>query len=504
MLYASLEKSVRESNRFDHVAVASDEHALTYQELLVKVNRFSNVLLELDIGPGQILLAYLDNEPAFLVVMLACAKTGCTFAPIDISLTDDEIGALLSLTKGDIIVCDASDAEHCRQFSQNTISVSAKGDVEETQIVELAAKLLEPGVACMQFSSGSTAASKGILLSEEAFFYRSYYLMRSLGLSVSDKTLCTLPLSHTHGSECLALPTLMAGGTLYLKSPRFSFPLYILEELARLQITFFSSIPQFYDFAVKISGDKTPDLSALRHPFCGSAALAKITSEAFFAKYGVHIKQGYGLAELSVICINLHDEGEIVYDAIGRPIEGIEWKIKDESPNSRHAEAAPQEGELIVRSKAMFSGYINDEQTTRDKLKQGWLHTGDIVAVDGNGLFKIVGRKEDFVKINGLKVYAAEIEAEIIGLEWVKECAVLFEKDELATETIVAYIVPNSIDAKKEPSVLEKELLHYLRGRISDYKIPRQCVICSAFPKSPLGKILKTKIRADCVPAAVT
>ena len=126
----------------------------------------------------------------------------------------------------------------------------------------------------MKFSSGSTAASKGILLSREAFFYRSYLLLQALGLGDDDRTICTLPLSHTHGSECLSLPTLLSCGTLFLKSPKFSFPLYIIEELEKNEITFFSSIPQFYDFAVKLEG-KQYDLSKLRHPFCGSAALAR-------------------------------------------------------------------------------------------------------------------------------------------------------------------------------------------------------------------------------------
>ena len=100
------------------------------------------------------------------------------------------------------------------------------------------------------------------------------------------------------------------------------------------------------------------------------------------------------------------------------------------------------EGELVVRSKAMFAGYLNNEEATRAKLKDGWLHTGDIVSVDRDGLFHIVGRKEDFIKVNGFKVYATEVEKAIIGLDWVKECAVLAEKDAVGSEPIVAHIVP--------------------------------------------------------------
>ena len=93
----------------------------------------------------------------------------------------------------------------------------------------------------------------------------------------------------------------------------------------------------------------------------------------------------------------------------------------------------------------MFSGYLNNEEATRAKLKDGWLHTGDIVSVDRDGLFHIVGRKEDFIKVNGFKVYATEVEKAIIGLTWVKECAVLAEKDAVGSERIVAHIVPDRL-----------------------------------------------------------
>src|SRR5262249_55804291 len=153
-----------------------------------------------------------------------------------------------------------------------------------------------------------------------------------------------------------------------------------------------------YDFAVKLALGNAPDLSSLRLPFCGSAALARTTAEAFHAKYGVHIRQGYGLVELSVICTNMHDGERIAYDSVGKPIEGIEWRIDPDGHDSN-------EGELLVRSKAMFAGYIHDEAATRDKLADGWLHTGDLVSVDDTGMFRIIGRKDDFIKVNGFKVY---------------------------------------------------------------------------------------------------
>jgi acyl-CoA synthetase (AMP-forming)/AMP-acid ligase II len=484
MLWDAIARSIEHADCGRRHAVVSDEATLTYDELIANVEALATGFEGAGIGAGHVVLAYLENVPAFLVALLAASKVGATFAPLEVGLTDAEVAGILGLVRSDLVVCDPSGLARCERFSKNIVCVTPAGVLVEVRAARLPAPPLDGRTGCMQFSSGTTGTSKGVLLGHEAFFYRSHYLMRSLGLRESDRTLCALPLSHTHGAECLALPTLLACGTLFLKSPRFAFPLYILEEIAKHRITFFSAIPQFYDFAVKIELAQAPDIGSLRLPFCGSAALARTTAESFFAKYGLHIRQGYGLAELSVICMNHHEGERIVYDSVGKPIEGIEWRLL----------GGESEGELVVRSKAMFSGYIDDEEATREKLKDGWLHTGDIVSVDGDGMFRIVGRKEDFIKVNGFKVYAAEVETAIIGLDWIKECAVVAEKDALGTERIVAHIVPT--DWTRSPEAMETTLIQHLRTVVSEYKLPRRCVAWTELPKSPLGKILKAKIGA--------
>jgi long-chain acyl-CoA synthetase len=189
--------------------------------------------------------------------------------------------------------------------------------------------------------------------------------------------------------------------------------------------------------------------------------------------------------------MNRHDGDRMSYDSVGKPVEGVEWRI---AGRPGQGTAAESEGELVVRSKAMFSGYLNNQEATLAKLKDGWLHTGDIVSVDRDGLFHIVGRKDDFIKVNGFKVYATEVEKAIIGLAWVKECAVLADKDAVGSERIVAHIVP--ADTAGAPEDMEALLVKELRGVLSEYKLPKRCVVWPALPKSPMGKILKSKIVA--------
>jgi acyl-CoA synthetase (AMP-forming)/AMP-acid ligase II len=225
--------------------------------------------------------------------------------------------------------------------------------------------------------------------------------------------------------------------------------------------------------------------------------LARSTAEAFFARYGVHIKQGYGLAELSVICINRHEGERVVYDSIGTPLDGIEWRLSggDNLSDAENLSGDAKDGELIVRSKAMFSGYLNNPEQTQEKLQNGWLHTGDVVSVDADGLFRVIGRKEDFVKINGYKVYASEVERAIIGIDWIKECAVIAEKNDVGAEFMVAYLVP--ADSDTVTTVPEKDVISFLRQRLSEYKIPKKFVLRNELPKNALGKILKSRIQGQ-------
>lgn len=458
MLWKYFENRITDNNP----AIVWDDDTVTYAELLTRASLLADQMKAMGVGPGCVVLIYLGNVPAFLVTLLASSKLGCAFAPLDLQLKECKV-------QGNLVVSETVVSETKVTFCGNLIQVNRLGDIETTKLSNPMKPLVDNSIACMQFTSGSTGQPKAILLTHEACYYRPYSVKQALGLTHQDRTLCILPLSHPHGAECLALPTLIAGGILFLKSPEFSYPLYILQELERFKITFFSSIPTFYDLAVKLeSVDVKIDV---KHFFCGSASLSEATARAFHEKYGIAIKQGYGLAELALICVNHHDNESIVYRSVGRPIEGIEWRI--------------QQGELLVRSKGVFSGYLNDKTASEKKLKNGWLYTGDIVSIDEHGLFYIVGRQEDFVKIRGFKVSALEVEAELIALSWVKECLVQPTQD----EQLIAYVVPSAWEKTEE--VMRSNLINYLRKRLADYKIPAYWAFREELPKTSLGKIRK-------------
>ena len=134
MHFDRISASVEASGCGEHLAIVSDDASLTYTELLTNIEKFAEKLQASGVQPGNILLAYVENTPAFLVAMIACTKVGCTFAPLDVGLTDAEVENILTLTKSNLVACHVDDVERCQSFSDNIFSVDVSGIIRESNI----------------------------------------------------------------------------------------------------------------------------------------------------------------------------------------------------------------------------------------------------------------------------------------------------------------------------------------------------------------------------------
>ena len=216
---------------------------------------------------------------------------------------------------------------------------------------------------------------------------------------------------------------------------------------------------------------KRYNLTHLRLAFCGSAALNEDTAKMFYEKFSIHIKQGYGLAEICVITLNL--TSTLKYKSIGKPIKAIEYKIADDK-------------ELLVKSNALYSGYINQAS-----LSAEYLATGDLVELDEEDNMYLLGRKTSFININGLKVYPAEIEQIIYSSKLIESCCVKASSDHINGEAIEAHL---SLKSSEDYSEITNKISLYLSDHLEKIKHPKDIYIHLSLPKSPLGKILTSKV----------
>jgi len=228
------------------------------------------------------------------------------------------------------------------------------------------------------------------------------------------------------------------------------------------------------------------DVSSLRLCISGGAAMPVEVMRKFEEAFGCIILEGYGLSETSPVASTNPFDGERKAGSIGIPISGVEMKAVDETDH----EVAPGEvGEIVIRGHNVMKGYWNNTEATREALRGGWFHTGDMATVDEDGYFYIVDRKKDMIIRGGYNVYPREVEEVLYEHPAVREAAVIgVPHDALGEEVGAAIALRAAADCDAE------QLRDYVKQRVAAYKYPRHVWIVDELPKGPTGKILKREI----------
>jgi long-chain acyl-CoA synthetase len=199
-----------------------------------------------------------------------------------------------------------------------------------------------------------------------------------------------------------------------------------------------------------------------------------------------HIKviQGYGLTETSpMITLVEPDKAEAKMGSIGRAVPRVEVKIVDE--NDREVPVA-EAGEIITRGPHVMKGYFRRAEATAQRIRNGWLYTGDVGKLEADGYYYHLGRRDDMIITGGLNVYPAEVENMIYTYPGVQETIVFAIPDPKRGQVIGAAIVP-----RPGASIVEKELLTFLRGNLANFKVPDKIVIRESLPRTSSGKSIR-------------
>ena len=199
------------------------------------------------------------------------------------------------------------------------------------------------------------------------------------------------------------------------------------------------------------------------------------------------VLEGYGLTEASpVVCCNPVD-GKDRVGTIGLPFPSTQVRLVGEDGN----DVAPGEsGELVVKGPQVMRGYWNRPDETAGVLKDGWLFTGDIAAMDEDGYFRIVDRKKDLILVSGFNVYPNEVEDIVAQHPGVAEVGAVGVPDEKSGEVVKIVVV------KRQPALTAEELIAYCRGKLAGYKVPKHVEFRAELPKTSVGKVLRRALRA--------
>ena len=473
--------------KFANRAAVSDVRSgrsLTYEQLAAEAERVAAFLIAQGVEPGQRIALMAPNGLAYLPAAFGLLAAGACVTPLATGLTPTEthrvmcevqVNGCLSWPKAEPPSSGQSATTMaggvCDGFTFRWIDRGAGGPAEFAE--------LNP--AFIRFTSGTTASSKGVVLSHESTAARVQAADGVLGFHEEDRILWVLPLAYHFAVTIVAY---VRAGAHVLMCPD-TLPGAIVDAIRRLRPSVLYASP----FHFERMGNLEPGgpLGSVRLCLSTSAPITPAVIDRFESRYEVPVGQAYGIIEAGLPCINART-GDLPATSVGRAVPGYEVAVFSDA-GARQAPGAL--GEIAVRGNGLFSAYYTPwrlrEQVTRD----GWFLTGDIGSLDESGALYLKGRRKTVIFVAGLKFFPEEVEGCIDQCPGIVESRVFGRAHTHLGEVPCAEIV---VDAGGFD--LNTLKVHCARA-LSPYKVPVEFTVVEAVSRTPGGKILRRPARGD-------
>ena len=344
-------------------------------------------------------------------------------------------------------------------------------------------------LAALQYTGGTTGIAKGAMLSHGNLLANVAQIEAMAGSHISDGEECVLtalPLYHIFAFSVNLLAFFKHGAhNVLVPNPR---PIQNLQRaIENYPVSWISGVNTLFNALLNEEWFTLYPPRKLRAAAAGGTALHAAVAERWERITGTPLVEGYGLTESSPVISFNPLVGVRKPGSIGIPVPGTEIRLVDDA-GAPVAEGEP--GELTARGPQVMQGYWQQPEATAETLRDGWLHTGDVAAMDEDGYLRIVDRKKDLILVSGFNVYPNEVEDCIALLDAVHEVGVIGVPDPDTGEAVRAYIVTRG--------ELDREAVKaHCRQQLARYKVPKQIAFVDELPKSPIGKVLRKELRAQ-------
>ncbi len=366
-------------------------------------------------------------------------------------------------------------------------------------------RVREDEVCFLQYTSGSTAAPRGVVLSHRNVMATVRMMVEAVGVTADDTIVSWLPLYHDMGLIGLAFGTLYTGAKLVLLPPDLRNPRAWLEAITEHRATHTVSPDFGYRNCVRHVHDTTGlDLSSLKMAMSGAEPVRLSTIRAFRERFGVGdvFAPAYGLAEATLAVaiwphgrpLRVDPSGRFV--SVGRPCPGV--RVAIETPGGAGRARPGEVGEILVQSPGVMQGYHRDGERTRHVLRDGWLHTGDLGSLDADGYLYITGRMKDVIVVRGENVAPADLEEIVDALPGVRySAAVGVESERTGTQRLhIVAEVRSESSAADELSRLARGITSEVHRRRGFRPARVLLVRAQTIPKTSSGKIQRAALAA--------
>ena len=468
-------------------AVRVGDETLDYAALSTVCALFRRALAETAVDKKDRVAVWAHPELDSLLGLIGSVSAGITTVPLNPQIGEKELAHILEDAQPRAIF-----SAHPERDQLRTPDIKVHGFLSAGRSLVAHRHAEERGAdepLLVLYTSGTTGAPKGAVLSARNIAATLDGLADAWNLSDLDTIVHALPLFHAHGLVFGLFGALRAGACLHYV-PRFS-----PDEIARAlhgDRRVLYAVPTMYHRLIE-AAERDPviceGLRAARLLVSGSAALPARDHARIEALTGQRVCERYGLSETFVNTAVRHD-GDRRAGYVGPPLPGVEIKLIDDAGNDLEARDDTTFGEVAVRGANVFLGYLNRPDATLEVLdEQGWFHTGDLGTISADGYLRIVGRKAtDLIKTGGFKVGAGEVEAALLEHPGVSEAAVIGRPDPDLGERIVAFVVART------PAPSESELIDHVAQLLSRHKRPREVRLVPELPRNAMGKVQKKRL----------
>jgi long-chain acyl-CoA synthetase len=474
------------------------ERRATYRDLDARMTDVARMLARLGVRPGERLAMLVGNRTEFVEFFFGSMRAGAIPLPLNTRLAAQALRDVIRDASCVLALVDPSSHRDAVSIAQDLpLRQRLLLDERRDGFLSFENEMAMPGApfapplladdaqAFQPYTSGSTGRPKGAIMTHKGMLWYVVYNQRYWPSSEGDRGLVALPLFHKNALRGTVKPMLYAGGSFVLM-PGYE-PRAYLDSLAKYKCTYSRGVAAVFTMFLQHREHlQSLDLSALRSMTIGSAVVAPELIDAVErALPHIKVSESYGLTEGGSPLRAPIDGRAVPRGSPGVAAPEIELKLIDS--NGQDAD----EGELAIRCPYVCLGYHNEPEITRQKLKDGWLYTGDIFRRDKNGFFYFRGRVDDMFNCGGENVYPKEVEN------------LLFAHPEVVSAVVaplphpVKGMVPGAmVVARQGSTVAAAELKAYCIDRGAAYAHPRFVAIVDALPLNGAGKIDRATVQA--------
>ena len=511
----------------EYLVFADNGLRLTFGELNLRANALAKGLLSMGFGKGSHIGLWSDNTPEWILIFFACQKIGAVAIPLNtaflpnetadiiqrsdmtalfISETDRDnnfVDAVYSIFPGlkdanysklkepafptmKMIIC-SGDVPH-RGMTSIDLIIKKGTKISDEKLAEAQRRVTINDMAVMQFTSGTTGKSKGVMLSHRGIVNVGMIDTYEFGITADDRLCVCLPLFHSFGLVMGIVSMLTRGGTSVVVR-RFD-PVMVMAAIQKEHTSWLLGVPTMFVRILDHPMFRIFDLSSLKNVNVGGAISTDSLLAKIEAEMNVSVVVGFGLTEGSpaITCMHPSDHVEVRHHSVGRPIAHVEMKILDSHGNNC---VDGEIGEICSRGFNTMLGYYKDPEATKATVdSDGWLHTGDLGYRDSDGNYHITGRLKDMIIRGGENIAPSEIEAVVQQLPDVLMAQAVGIPDSIYGERVAVFV------KKRMGSNLQaSDVRDYCSSLLAHYKVPKDVFFIEEFPLTASGKVKKYRLR---------